>query len=56
MKKLAECYIGMRKINGNGGKGVVAATTRQLESLIRLSEAHARMRYTTFLIQGYPNM
>jgi DNA replication licensing factor MCM4 len=51
MKKLAECYISMRKINGNGGKGVVAATTRQLESLIRLSEAHARMRYTIFLFQ-----
>src|ERR1700688_3448467 len=44
MKKLAECYISMRKMNGTGGKTVIAATTRQLESLIRLSEAHARMR------------
>lgn len=33
----------MRKMNGNSGKSV-SATTRQLESLIRLSEAHARMR------------
>ena len=27
-----------------GGKKVITATPRQLESLIRLSEAHARMR------------
>ncbi len=33
----------MRKANGSSGK-TVSATTRQLESLIRISEAHARMR------------
>jgi DNA replication licensing factor MCM4 len=35
----------MRKVNGASGK-TVSATTRQLESLIRLSEAHAKMRYS----------
>lgn len=40
---LATSYVGMRKINGSSGK-TIAATTRQLESLIRLSEAHAKIR------------
>lgn len=38
----------MRKINGSAGK-TVSATTRQLESLIRLSEAHARMRLSAIV-------
>jgi DNA replication licensing factor MCM4 len=42
-RAIAAGYVAMRKINGATGK-VVSATTRQLESLIRLSEAHARMR------------
>lgn len=46
-KDLANGYVAMRKVNG-GASGAqsktVSATTRQLESLIRLSEAHARMR------------
>lgn len=46
-KDLANGYVSMRKVNG-GASGAqsktVSATTRQLESLIRLSEAHARMR------------
>jgi DNA replication licensing factor MCM4 len=40
-------YVEMRKLGlrgGNGGKKTITATTRQLESIIRLSEAHARMR------------
>ena len=41
---LTEGYVGLRKLNGSSGK-TVSATTRQLESLIRLSEAHAKMRY-----------
>ncbi len=34
----------MRKIGS--GRGSVSAYPRQLESLIRLSEAHARMRFS----------
>ncbi|RKP18631.1 MCM-domain-containing protein [Rozella allomycis CSF55] len=46
---LVESYVSMRKVNGSGK--TVSATTRQLESLIRLSEAHAKARYLilTFL-------
>ncbi|MEW8548107.1 MAG: hypothetical protein AB2693_31780 [Candidatus Thiodiazotropha sp.] len=35
-------YVNMRKIGS--GRGQVSAYPRQLESLIRLAEAHARMR------------
>ncbi|PJF16702.1 DNA helicase, partial [Paramicrosporidium saccamoebae] len=42
-RDLANGYVSMRKVNGVSGK-TVSATTRQLESLIRLAEAHARMR------------
>ena len=38
-----EAYVMMRKVGS--GRGQVSAYPRQLESLIRLSEAHARMRY-----------
>lgn len=37
-----ETYVEMRKIGS--GRGQVSAYPRQLESLIRLAEAHARMR------------
>lgn len=39
-------YVEMRKmgIKGGSGKKTITATTRQLESIVRLSEAHARMR------------
>ncbi len=40
---LAEEYVAMRRLGRGHGK-TITATTRQLESLIRLSEAHARMR------------
>ena len=39
---LVEKYVKLRHMN-KGGK-TITATTRQLESLIRLAEAHARMR------------
>jgi DNA replication licensing factor MCM4 len=39
-------YLDMRRqgSRGGGGRKTITATTRQLESLVRLSEAHARMR------------
>jgi DNA replication licensing factor MCM4 len=40
---LITSYLSMRRINGSSGK-TIGATTRQLESLIRLSEAHAKVR------------
>jgi len=43
---IVEGYVEMRKLGLRGGHGkkTITATTRQLESIIRLSEAHARMR------------
>lgn len=51
-KRLVAGYVVMRRGNnptgvsggGPAGRKTIAATTRQLESLVRLSEAHARMR------------
>ena len=40
-----QAYVDMRKVGS--GRGQVSAYPRQLESLIRLSEAHARMRFST---------
>ncbi|KAI9544617.1 DNA replication licensing factor, mcm4 component [Dissostichus eleginoides] len=40
---LIEAYVDMRKIGS--GRGMVSAYPRQLESLIRLSEAHAKVRF-----------
>jgi len=47
---LVDGYVDMRRLGAAGamtGKKVISATPRQLESLIRLSEAHARMRLAT---------
>ena len=44
VQDLAAGYLQMRRINGMSSGKAVSATTRQLESLIRLSEAHAKMR------------
>jgi DNA replication licensing factor MCM4 len=41
---IAEEYVRMRKNEGN--RKTITATTRQLESLIRLAEAHARIRFS----------
>jgi len=39
-------YVRMRKMGG-GNRRTITATPRQLESLIRLSEALARMRFSS---------
>lgn len=39
---LVNTYVAMRKMGS--GRGQISAYPRQLESLIRLSEAHAKMR------------
>lgn len=41
---LIQAYVEMRKIGS--AKGMVSAYPRQLESLIRLAESHARMRFS----------
>lgn len=43
---LTEAYVAMRKLGDDirAAERRITATTRQLESMIRLSEAHARMR------------
>lgn len=43
-------YVEMRKVGA--GRGQVTAYPRQLESLIRLSEAHARMRFSNLVEVG----
>ncbi|XP_075440593.1 DNA replication licensing factor MCM4 isoform X1 [Ascaphus truei] len=42
---LIEAYVDMRKIGS--GRGMVSAYPRQLESLIRLSEAYAKVRFSS---------
>ena len=41
---LTQSYVKMRQIGS--GRGQITAYPRQLESLIRLAEAHARMRFS----------
>ncbi|XP_013928119.1 PREDICTED: DNA replication licensing factor MCM4 [Thamnophis sirtalis] len=41
---LIEAYVDMRKVGS--GKGMISAYPRQLESLIRLAEAHAKVRFS----------
>ena len=43
-RSLIEAYLEMRKIGS--GKGQITAYPRQLHSLIRLSEAHAKLRFS----------
>lgn len=45
-KTLSDAYVNMRKLGDDirTSDRRITATTRQLESMIRLAEAHARMR------------
>ncbi|KAL0066863.1 MCM DNA helicase complex subunit [Marasmius tenuissimus] len=49
--ELIKCYVEMRRMGDDprAGEKRITATTRQLESMIRLSEAHARMRFSEFV-------
>ncbi|KAH8101679.1 MCM-domain-containing protein [Cristinia sonorae] len=48
-KELVKCYVTLRKAGEDprSAEKRITATTRQLESMIRLSEAHARMRFSS---------
>ncbi|KAF8513549.1 MCM-domain-containing protein [Hysterangium stoloniferum] len=47
-EELISAYVELRKLGEDPGSSErrITATTRQLESMIRLSEAHARMRFS----------
>lgn len=49
--ELVKCYVTLRKAGEDtrSNERRITATTRQLESMIRLSEAHARMRFSSLV-------
>lgn len=50
-EELVKCYVTLRKAGEDprSSEKRITATTRQLESMIRLSEAHARMRFSNLV-------
>jgi len=46
---LVAAYVSMRRVGHTESKKIITATPRQLESLIRLSEALARMKFKRFV-------
>ncbi|KAG7202389.1 hypothetical protein KM043_018706 [Ampulex compressa] len=46
-QRLIQAYVDMRRVGS--GRGQITAYPRQLESLIRLSEAHAKMRFSNIV-------
>lgn len=44
-QRLVQAYVDMRKVGA--GRGQISAYPRQLESLIRLAEAHAKLRLSS---------
>jgi DNA replication licensing factor MCM4 len=45
-------YLDMRAVGREGGQKIISATPRQIESVIRLAEAHARMRLSATVDVG----
>lgn len=43
-QRLVQAYVDMRRVGS--GRGQITAYPRQLESLIRLAEAHAKIRFS----------
>jgi DNA replication licensing factor MCM4 len=53
VKELIASYLDMRKMGNSGGSRTITATPRQLESLIRLSEGLAKMRYSNMVTRAH---
>jgi DNA replication licensing factor MCM4 len=53
-EELVECYVAMRSLGQDvrSADKRITATTRQLESMIRLAEAHAKMRLSRTVTRG----
>lgn len=47
-QRLVQAYVDMRKVGS--GRGHISAYPRQLESLIRLAEAHAKLRFSETVV------